>query len=504
MNELFAKAILVEDEEAHALLVKRILKDFVSEVVHCTTVAAAVEKLGVFNPDIIVSDLHLPDASNTQVIQSLQAAAPNVPILVLTSSTLLEDAVEAMKAGARDFIVKNFNSNFREAFGLSLDRVYAAHAMERERQKLLREMGVLRLAIENGNDALAIVRGDGAIDYCNKAFEGFLGMCGGNTQDVTSMFSPQVKRADTLSTVFRENLAQLGPGAVWSTEIAFTDNTDVFFDLSLTVVAADAGAGVAEGSHEFVLWARDVSVQKKRERFQREILSTTTHDLKGPLGAIIISSELLQDALRDIGGKPYEISLRVGSAAKGAVNLIDEFLSARRIQEGTFVLKPMAIDLATLVKDAVEDFRTIAAAKSIRLEVIEPEAPLSLKVDKIGFTRVLGNLLSNACKFTPRGGKITVTCSLKGEEAHVAVTDTGCGIEPTEFRKLFSKFSRLEKHSGVSGSGIGLFVVKAIVSAHGGRVDVLSKVGEGTTFEIILPLEPPVNERGELIALDFA
>jgi signal transduction histidine kinase len=202
--------------------------------------------------------------------------------------------------------------------------------------------------------------------------------------------------------------------------------------------------------------------------------------------------------------KGKELALRIGSSAQGAINLIDEFLSARRIQEGTLILKPAAHDICALVREAATDFETIAAARTISLEVEQMPTPIPAQVDRLGFIRVISNLLSNAIKFTQKGGKVSLGAWQVGDEFHVRVSDTGSGMEPSEVNSLFERFARLEKHREVAGSGLGLFVVRSIVTAHGGRISVTSRVGEGTTFELTFPKHPPVNDRGELFSLGFA
>ncbi len=252
-----------------------------------------------------------------------------------------------------------------------------------------------------------------------------------------------------------------------------------------------------------MVWLKDISEQKRRERFQRDILSTTTHDLKGPLGAVITGGELLQEIL-EVNQKPYEIALRMTSAARVVVNLIDEFLSAHRLQEGNFILKPGQFNLTELFEEPQANFETIARARGLALSFEISDQTSIVCIDKLGFGRVLGNLLSNAIKFTPKQGSIRVSARVD-QEFHVSVSDTGSGMEASEVQRMFERFSRLKKHEhSVEGTGIGLFVVRCIVEAHGGSVQVTSTPGQGTSFELSFPLQPPVNERGELICLDFA
>src|SRR5262249_44564056 len=148
--------------------------------------------------------------------------------------------------------------------------------------------------------------------------------------------------------------------------------------------------------------------------------------------------------------------------------------------------------IAPIVSTVLDDYRPIATARSITLTV-QCDDKLEGAIDRTGLARVLGNLLSNALKFTPKGGQVTVAADERKGDLHVIVRDTGSGMEPAEVQRIFERFSRLERHRDVAGTGIGLFVLKSIVSAHGGNVTVTSKVGEGTSFELVFPAHPPVN-----------
>lgn len=499
---LFQRVLLVEDDPSHALLIRRVLAERCGEIEQVGTVAAANATLVRGSFDLIVTDLNLPDSHAVSHVEGFRIAASTTPIVVLTSSTSLTDAVTAMKLGARDFIVKTFDRDFRDILTLSLERLYAAVVGEEARRKLEREMGVLRSAIENGDEGLAIVSAEGAIIYANSAFRIFAKRCGGDESSLLSLFSERVNKAATLLEGVRDKLVGLSGGGVWSTELTLKEGADLAYDLTLSVV--ESALPASGPVREAVVRIRDRSELKRRERFQRELLSTTTHDLKGPLGAILLSAELLRETMHD-GRKSGELALRIGSSAQGAIHLIDEFLSARRIQEGSLLLRPTRQSIAELLEIGLSDYATIAEARRITLHV-ENRTPAgtTIFVDRMGFLRVLGNLVTNALKFTPSGGHVGVVASLHGSDLQLGVSDTGSGMEPAEVQRVFERFSRLERHREVEGSGLGLFVVKSIVSAHGGEIAVTSKVGEGTSILITWPEAPPVNERGELISLDLA
>lgn len=489
---LFDGILLLEDDTSHALIIKRALTAHGAEIKHASTLAEALTILNGWQPDLIISDLHLPDAVGVKDLGVL--IERDVPLIVLTSSTSWSDAVAAMKAGAKDFIVKDFGTEFSESIGLALSRVYASTKLMEERQKLLREMETLRITIENSSDGLAVVGVDGEIRYSNRSFKNFALKCGAVGENISDLFSEKVSKHKELTESIKSHLTTLEANAVWHREVLFCDDAAAY-DLSLAAVSDTATGG-------WVVWIRDITENKRREKFQREMLSTTTHDLKGPLGAISLSAEILED-LTEKGSKVNEIALRIGSSAQGMINLINEFLSTRRLQEGNFIMKPADTSLKEAIDNVSANYMTIAAAKGVTFNLCDC-GDERVFLDRVGFERVLGNLLNNAFKFTPRGGSVTLSygeCDDGG--IRVDVSDTGSGMEPSEVTQIFQRFTRLERHNSVAGSGLGLSVVKSIVTAHGGNIEVTSKLGQGTTMRVTFPKNPPVNEHGELIALDF-
>lgn len=499
-SPLFPTVLLIEDEPAHALLIRRHLKPFVGRVEHVDRFGRTAEAAAATPPDLIITDLNLPDCTGLAHVGQLIEMFPTLPVVVLSSSTNLKEAVEAMRLGARDYLVKNFDNQFGEVLGLALRRVRAAIAAEAEQARLRREIEVLRVAIANSPDGLAVFRGEGVVGYRNRAFELFAEETGGNVEAIATLIGDAVVKEDQLRKDLTERYTSMSTGSSWATQVLFKERKDRAHELTLSVLTEDdADVGMRVG----VLWVRDSSEQMRREKFQREILATTTHDLKGPLGAITLSAEMAFE-MAPIEGRLRDILVRISSSARSATNLIEEFLSARRIQEGSFILRPQPCDVGELAREVLEDYVTIAKSRSIEIRLDAGENLPAVMVDRSGFGRVLSNLLSNATKFTRKGGTIDVRLRSGGEELLLEVQDSGTGMEPAEVQRIFDRFSRLDKHQDVAGSGLGLFVVKSIVAAHGGRIDVWTKLGEGTKFTLVFPQRPPMNERGELIALDFA
>ena len=498
MNDapLFESLLLLEDDAAHAMLITRALKGLAGTLHHVTTKKEALQKLGELEslPSIIISDLNVPDGKELEIVEPLLLKAPGVPLVVLTSSTSLTTAIAAMKVGARDYIIKNFGPDFKDTLALALQRVALSIIHQKERQRLEREMAILRLAVENSTDGVALVTDQGEITYHNTSFSELLEkLRGAGTTHVDSLFSG-LPSADKVLLSLKEALTH---AEVWTSVLESPKEIGVTYQIELSRLSPASAKPTVSA-----LWLRDITDMKRRERFQKEMLSTTTHDLKGPLGAILISTELIT-AKPDDSKRVTDITLRIASAAQGAVNIIDEFLSARRIQEGTFILKPKPGSVRALAEEVQNQFGPLVKAKSLDFSV-QTEPDFQASFDKLGMIRVLGNLLSNAVKFTPKQGSIALIFSCDTSNYTITIRDTGNGMEPQEAKKLFERYSRLSRHEEVEGTGLGLFVVKSIVEAHGGKISITSSVGVGTTFELSLPLEPPINSQGELYVMDFA
>lgn len=495
-GKVFGEVLLVEDEAAHALLIERALRPLVGNLTRGTSVTEGLRALGERPFDLVISDLNLPDLRSEAVVVALRTAAPKVPLLVLTSSSSVSDGVAAMRAGASDFMVKNFDRSFPDVLHLVLSRLRSARDAEVERAQVMRDRDLLREAIENSNDGLAVVQRDGRVRYSNSGFDRFLCSLGVHSSNVSDIDEAAVIRgAETLNKL-RQNLYNLAPGEVWTTELVQAGDEEGAFELSVSA-SRDTGA-----DDTLVLWVRDIREKRRRDRFQREILSTTTHDLKGPLGAIAISCDVLLDSPGP-DQRAHALLERIATSANSAINLIEEFLSVRRMEEGAFVMHPVTAPLADVVARVVDSFSLTAKTRGLVVACNLRDQHILGCADPLGFERIVSNLVSNAIKFSPAGGKVEVGLE-RGEGGIVLrVRDYGAGMEPGDAQRLFQRYARLAAHTGVSGSGLGLFIVKCIVSAHGGSIDVTSAAGRGTTFEVFLPDRPPCNERGEVLCLDL-
>lgn len=490
----FSNVVLIEDDEAHALLISRALRGLVGEISHASTGRAAFEILNTVLADLVLCDLNLPDSNAFEIIETLKRVRPDLPVIVVTSSADIDSAIAAIQAGALDYVVKQFSGDIRSHFQLVLTKA-AERKLSKVRQAKLRSRDrVLSAAASAAQDGLAILSTGASVIFENDAFRNFRLLLSGAKEDnlIDMIAAHDYQAAKSLV----EQFSRQEP--LWSAEIALRDTTSerrgpTHFELTLSSVRVGPldeikiDAGKVSDMRQYVMWVRDISQKKEQEKFQRDLLSTTTHDLKGPLGAIINSAELLTEVRHRPEAKIDNFITHIASSARNCISLIDELLSARRIQDGVYMIRPRWDSVQALLEDIVLDYLPIAKAKHIALTARPAADDLRVYADHMGIMRVLGNLVNNALKFTQQGGRVEISSERSGAEVRFSVSDNGPGIRPEDRHLLFEKYGRSEVDRAVEGTGLGLFVTKNIVDAHNGRVEVQSDVGVGTTFLVSFP-----------------
>lgn len=234
-----------------------------------------------------------------------------------------------------------------------------------------------------------------------------------------------------------------------------------------------------------------------REAHQRkdEFLATLAHELRNPLAPISAGLELLKLAIHD-PETLEETRATMERQVQQMVRLIDDLMDVSRITRGKLRLRSSRVELAAIVKTAVEATRPFVETACHQLTVDLPEEPVLLHADSARLAQILSNLLSNACRYTPGSGRIWLTADRQGQEAVVSVKDTGIGIPQEMLGSIFEMFTQVDgqQQSGHTGLGIGLTLVKSLVEMHGGSISVHSDgVGRGSEFVVRLPvLDHPV------------
>jgi signal transduction histidine kinase len=220
-------------------------------------------------------------------------------------------------------------------------------------------------------------------------------------------------------------------------------------------------------------------------------LLLAAHDLRAPLTVIRSYVEAVIEAVgSDAGGEVANDLNLVLARTRQMADLIDNLLDVERIESGTVAWNWQLVDLAVLVQEVGQDFAAVARQQGVNLRWHIPAALPRPKADRVRLVQVLNNLLSNACKFTPAGGRIDIEVLAQGPTVAVEVTDTGPGISEEDQARLFERFFRTHavRMQRIPGSGLGLPIVRAIVERHGGQVYCRSRLEAGSTFGFTLPV----------------
>ena len=252
----------------------------------------------------------------------------------------------------------------------------------------------------------------------------------------------------------------------------------------------------------FLHLARDVTEKKRYEQRLKELdkmksafVSNVSHELRTPLTSIKASADNMLDRLiGDLNAKQVGYLTRIKSNSDRLARLINDLLDLSTIEAGKIDLRPANLPLVTLVKEAAESLRPVAAEKLINLTVMSADPGVIAWADRDKVIQVLMNLIGNALKFTPTRGEVTVAVA-KNSAAwmQISVTDTGPGIPAEEVNKVFGRFYQIGQAGTqkTQGTGLGLAISKALVEMHGGKIWVESEAGKGSTFSFTLPAGQP-------------
>lgn len=264
--------------------------------------------------------------------------------------------------------------------------------------------------------------------------------------------------------------------------------------VQVAITARHDAAGDVEG---YLYVATDVTDERRQARMKDEFVNLISHELRTPLSSILGYIELIvDDEVHPLSEEQTRYLATVERNAQRLLRLVSDLLFTAQVESGRFSLQEREVDLQAIVGASVESAKPVAEARSVRLVLCQGGAPLHVWGDPTRLGQAVDNLVSNAVKFTPAGGRVAITLGTSyGEDdqpdaALISVSDTGIGIPADEIDRLFGRFFRASTATqfAVPGVGLGLTITQAIAVAHHGHIRVASTVGEGTTFTFELPL----------------
>jgi signal transduction histidine kinase/HPt (histidine-containing phosphotransfer) domain-containing protein len=369
--------------------------------------------------------------------------------------------------------------------------------MLREKQVLLiDDSDTIRTYLQNVLSQKGIINVEGAAT----GQEG-LEMCARRTYDLilVDLFLPDIDGIEVLKSIRATNdtstvIMITGHGGIKSAIVAVQLGADGYIEKQdITSTLKD---------HTEFLYAIDqamehragVAAQKQLEQIRADFYAMVTHDLRNPTSIILIATDMLTSGEADpLTPSQQQLVSLVNDAANRLAGLINNYLDFAKIDAGYLRLYLGEVDMCQVVESSARFAQLQAQAKQQTLTLDIPFDSLFAWADAERLKQVLDNLLSNAIKYTPEMGQITLKLRVEGEQCVLSVSDSGKGIRPEQLPALFTKYHRIpgEATRGISGTGLGLIIVKEIIEAHGGSVHVESEgvPGKGTTFTVRIPLQ---------------
>lgn len=239
----------------------------------------------------------------------------------------------------------------------------------------------------------------------------------------------------------------------------------------------------------YIVILKDVTKDNELQAQKDNFIATLTHDLKTPVRADIMSLELLlKGKFGELSIEQTEILSEMLNSNKFMMNMLDTLLAKYKYENGGVELLKSDFDLNNFVKETARELKCLFEEKQIKCEFDFEKEKIKIHADKIELKRALSNLISNAIKFNKRGGFVKITTNQDETETKIIVEDNGIGMSEDKLEHIFDKYVSYAKRFRQLGTGLGLYVAKKIIEAHGGKISVESEVDKGSAFTIELPM----------------
>ncbi|MBV8909773.1 MAG: response regulator [Gammaproteobacteria bacterium] len=489
------RLLVVDDHEPSRYATSRVLRAAGFEVIEAATGTDALA-LASENVDLVVLDVNLPDIDGFQVCRELRGsrATADLPICYLSATfTESEDVVRGMKTGADSYLVHPADPAVLVATVRALLFVRTAQTEKRAADVRFRTLfdlapngfAILDSALRfvDVNPALCELLGR---DREQLLMQPLSSVCGAREQTELPELDATLRQGRSWKAILAVPHAA---GESIDTEWVVTRDTNS--ESSIAVVSDVTARRRLEAAREHALLSEQAARAEAERSNQRkdEFLATLSHELRNPLNAILGWTELLK---RNPQLSP-EVARGINVIDRNSrlqSQLIADLLDFAGIRFGKMRLEKSTIDPQQALRAAVEVVSPQAEAKGVELQLRSLDQPGTLLADEARLQQVFWNLLTNAIKFTPRGGRVDITTRATEESFEVAVSDTGRGIDADFLPRLFDRFSQQDSGSAksFSGLGIGLTIVRHLVTMHGGTISVASEgVGRGACFTVRLP-----------------
>lgn len=490
------KILVIDDEKDIREGCVRVLK----RIPGCAVSSApnGTEGLDILRRDffpVVLLDLKMPGLDGMDVLREIKKMEDKeILVIIITGFATVETAIDAMKHGAYDFIPKPFDpTQLRIVVERALDKIRLtreAEKLEQERQKTLADLDTeksrISAIVKSLPNGVVVTNTAGQVVLMNPAFKNLLGLGEDATAGADiSTYVADRGFCDLINEISRCDVSMESTEATY--ELVLDKNK--FLMARGRPVLAESGECLGA-----VVTLGDISSLRILDQLKSEFVAKVSHELRSPLSTI---HEQLGVVLKDMGQdvdaqEDQYILSRAKEKTSGLIALIGDLLDLSRIESGGVAHNIRRVPLDELLKSIVDFLGTRAKTKNQVLSFTPGQGPFpELTADPLALESIFGNLVTNAINYTPEGGRITVTLSMDGGRLRAEVADNGFGIDARHQEKIFEKFYRVKDENTryITGTGLGLPIVKGLVEQMGGEIRLVSAPGEGTTFTVLLPVD---------------
>ena len=495
------KVLFIEDDEIDRMAFER--KANKLALPYDITAVPSISKAKVAlesNPfDIIIADYNLSDGTAFEILDLIK----DIPVVFATGIGNEETAAKALRAGAYDYLIKDRDRNYLEVLPMIIDKAIDHNRTEKKlkeyhdgleaiiakrTEELAKEKELLDITMSSMSDAIIALNVEMRIVLFNRVAEQMTGL---KFQDVEGKFIGNVLAVvddntkepvdDIIGKILNADADNPNKG---NYTLIHKNGTEYAITCNASVMSVDENSIMGT-----VLAFRDVTKEREIDQMKTDFVSSVSHELKTPLTSIkAFTTTILSDVNMTDKTRRQFLGI-IDKESNRLAELIEDLLEMSRIESGSLQVSMELIDISDVFNQTAISLEALAAKEHIKLVKNIPETLPLLTADPGKLRSVITNLVSNAAKFTPDGGRVDIKARQTEDELKVTVSDTGMGIPQEDLPKIFDRFYRVDRPGKeIQGTGLGLAIVKKIVEMHNGRIEVRSKVNEGTTFTIYLPL----------------
>ena len=521
------KIVIVDDEKMVTSSFKTLLKvEGFSDVICFNNPVEAVEYLKLNTPDIIISDFMMPEMNGLEFLTEAKKLYPEVSMILLTGYADKENAIKAIneiglykyieKPWDNDDLLFNIRNGIERSHILSDLRDKIKQLEEAKKQLEIYSTSLEELVAERTRDlTVANSKLTGIINYCADGIiiidsKGNIEQANPACENMTGLSESSLckKKFQEIAYMgrFADNFRENSNGVIMGLN---SDNNEVLIkdccirnslgDSQIPVEINFAAINDAE-SDKFVGVIRDVSKHKETERLRDDFIATLTHDLRTPLLAAIQTLKFFLDgSLGPVEEKQEVLLSTMLKSNEDLLGLVNALLEVYRFESGKLELCKTVFPVKDLVVQCYEELKPLADKKNIdfKLDMGDITDKTEIIADKGELKRVIINLCGNAVNYTNKNGTIELLAKVQSGDFIFSVTDNGNGIPKEDIPNLFNRFSQGTSKKRSTGTGLGLYLSRQIIEAHGGKIWLDSKLNKGSEFTFLLT--NVVNEERQVI-----